>query len=238
MFTCRSNFEMSITLTLNGFSSPLIANYFPPIVLDQNYVCGLISFDTYHSIPNVDIENNLFHIGNHVIEIPVGSYEFSDISDLITQQYKKLKNDGKLTIEANYNTLQTYIQCSTDTIYFNKERSIASLLGFSKKILQKEKEYQSDKTIDITKTNTLLIECNIVSGSYINNDSAHTLHQFSLNVSPGYKITETPTNVIYLPVNTRSINTIILKVIDQDGNTINFRGEKISIRLHLKPLKE
>lgn len=229
---------MSITLTLNGFSSPLIANYFPPITLKENYVCGLISFDTYHSIPNVDIENNLFHIGDHVIEIPVGSYEFSDISDFIVQKYKKLSNDGKLVIQANYNTLQTYIKCSTDTIYFDKERSIGSLLGFSKKILNKNKEYKSDKTIDITKTNTILVDCNIVSGSYINDVSAHTLHQFSLNVSPGYKITEAPANVIYLPVNTRTINTIVLKVVDQDGNTINFRGEKITIRLHLKPLKE
>ena len=57
-------------------------------------------------------------------------------------------------------------------------------------------------------------------------------------MSSGYKITEAPTNVIYLPVNIRSINTIILKVTDQEGNLINFRGKKITIRLHLKPLKK
>lgn len=227
---------MSITLTLNGDTSLLVANYFPPIQLDGNYVCGLISLDTYHSIPNVDVENNRFHIGDYEIVIPVGSYEFSDIADLIIDKYNTLNPRGNLIIEANYNTLQTSIKCTTDTIYFNKERSIGSLLGFSKKILEKNQEHFSDKTIEITKINNIIVECNIVNGSYINSTSAHTLHQFSLVVSPGYKITETPANVIYLPVNTKSINTLVLKVIDQDGNLINFREEKISIRLHLKPV--
>lgn len=228
---------MSITLTLNGESSLLTANYFPPIELDQNYVCGLISFDTYHSIPNVDITNNLFHIGNHVIEVPVGSYELSDISEFITTKYHQLNEKGILKIQANYNTLQTYINSTIDPIYFNKERSIGSLLGFTARKLEQGVEYHSDKTIDITKINTVIVECNIVNGSYINNTSAHTLHQFSLVVSPGYKITESPVNVIYLPVNTRTISSIVLKVVDQDGNLINFRGEKISIRLHLKAMK-
>lgn len=225
---------MSITLTLNGDSSLLVANYFPPIQLDGNYVCGLISLDTYHSIPNVDVGNNIFHIGEYEIVIPIGSYEFTDLADLITDKYMEHKPRGNLSIEANYNTIQTTIKSTTDTIYFNKERSIAPLFGFSKKILEKDQEHFSDRTIDITKINNIIVECNIVNGSYINSTSAHTLHQFSLVVSPGYKITEIPANVIYLPVNTERISTLVLKVVDQDGNLINFRGEKISIRLHLK----
>jgi len=71
---------MSITLTLTGNTSVHVADYFLPNKLDRNYQCWLLSLDTYHSIPNVDVENNLFHIGKHVIKIPVGSYEISDIS--------------------------------------------------------------------------------------------------------------------------------------------------------------
>lgn len=229
---------MSLTLTLNGYSPVLIANYFPPIVFDKNYVCGLISFDSYHTIPNVDEKNNLFHIGDYIIEIPVGSYEFSDIVDIITDKYKDLTDEGDLYINENFNTFETSIKSTIHPIYFNKERSIGSLLGFSKRVLKPKVENLSDKTIDITNINTVIIECNIVNGSYINNVSAHTIHQFSLDVSPGYKITERPTNPIYLPVNLREISTLVLRVVDQDGNLINFRGEKISIRLHLKPIKE
>ena len=226
---------MSITLTLNGNTSVLVANYFSPIQLNEPYLCGLISCDTYHSIPNVDVQNNIFHIGDYKIEIPIGSYEISDISDLITSKYYSLNPKGQLRIEANYNTLQTFIKSSLNTIYFDRERSIGSLLGFSNRVLKNGEEHHSDKPIDITKINLISIDSNIVSGSYINSTSAHTLHQFSLNVSPGYKITEAPANVIYLPLNTRTINTLVLKIVDQDGNLINFRGEKISIRLHLKP---
>ena len=92
-----------------------------------------------------------------------------------------------------------------------------------------------DKTIDITKLNIISNDYNIVSGSYINSTSTPTLHQFSLNFNPGYKITEAPANVIDLPLNTRAINTLVSKIVDQDGNLINFQGEKISILLHLKP---
>lgn len=237
---------MSITLTLTGVAPILVANYFPPIELNQNYSCGLISLDTYNSIPNVDVENNLFHIGEHVIKIPVGSYEINDISDLIMGKYEKLKTNEKTKaidtysfyIQPNYNTLQTEIFSSKDVIYFNKNGTIGSLLGFTSKILEPNKIHTSDKTIDITKINSICVECNIINGSYINNESAHTIHQFALVVSPGYKITETPLNVIYLPVNTSQIHTIILKVVDQNGNLINFRGERITIRLHLKPIKE
>ena len=225
---------MSLTLTINGNSSILVANYFPPMELKQDYVCGLISFDSYNIISNVDEENNLFHIGDEVIQIPVGTYEFSDIAEKITTIYEPL-NRGFINIKANSNTLQTEIYSSNEKVFFDKERSIGPLLGFSKRVLKPSNFYTSDTPVDITKINTISIECNITNGSYINEASAHAIHQFSLNVSPGYKISETPINVIYLPINTRQIGTLVLKVVDQSGKLINFRGEKITIRLHLKP---
>jgi hypothetical protein len=225
------------TVTITGNTSILRADYFPPIVLNEDYVCGLISLDTYHTIPNVETENNLFHIGANVIEIPIGSYELTDIAKLISDEYEQY-NKGVVEIKANYNTLHTEIKSSTENIYFDKERTIGSLLGFSKRVLYPEKQEQSDDPIKITNLNSIMVECNIISGSYINNQSAHIIHQFSINVSPGYKINETPSNVIYLPVNVKQINSIVLRIVDQDCKLINFRGETITIRLHLKPARE
>ena len=75
-------FIMSITLALSGNSSVLSANYYcAPIDLSDEYECSLIDFHSYNSIPNVDYDNNLFHIGDKVIEIPIGSYELQDIVD-------------------------------------------------------------------------------------------------------------------------------------------------------------
>ena len=67
----------SFTLTLSSSTSVLEAEYFPPIELTdgKNYVLGLVEMLTFNSIPNIDIHNNKFHVGDGVINIPTGSYE-------------------------------------------------------------------------------------------------------------------------------------------------------------------
>lgn len=55
---------LSVTLTLSDNKSQLNAQYFPAVDLsDGDYVCGLIDFQTFNSIPNVDETNNLIYYG-------------------------------------------------------------------------------------------------------------------------------------------------------------------------------
>jgi len=77
----------SFTLTLNGNEPITNISYFPPIELTNGeYECALIDFHMYNSIPNVDINNNLFHIGDKVIQLPIGSYELNDIYDFLKKK--------------------------------------------------------------------------------------------------------------------------------------------------------
>ena len=69
----------------------------------------------------------------------------------------------------------------------------------------------------------------------MNNLPAHTLHEFALDVPPGYKLDVIPRNLIYLPVNIKEISCLTIWIVDQNGRLINFRGEEITLRLHLKP---
>jgi len=99
----------SYTFTLSGHTSTLSTQIYPPINLsDDRYALGLISFSSYHTIPNVDRTNNKFifqvadqtrndiekssaNLSNkiekiiekenkwQVIKIPTGSYEIGDI---------------------------------------------------------------------------------------------------------------------------------------------------------------
>lgn len=227
---------MSISITLSGNSSILSENFFPPIELMGSYVCGLINFTTFNSIPNIDINNNLFHIGDHIIEIPIGSYELEDIATYLKSTIQELDPNANFLISANNNTLRTELTSSL-SVDFSHPRSIGKLLGFNPcKIIPNDgsEKTLSNLPINITNLNTIRVECNIATGSYINNMSAHTIHEFSPDVPPGYKIIETPTNVIYFPINTRQINNLTIKVVDQEGELINFRGEKITLRLHFK----
>ena len=106
-----------------------------------------------------------------------------------------------------------------------------------KKTLLPNIDHYSDLPVNIFKVNILRVESNITTNTYMNNSQSHTLHEFAINVPPGYKIDEIPRNLIYLPINCREISSLTLRVVDQHGDLINFRGEEITIRMHLKPSK-
>lgn len=274
----------SLTLTLSGNSSSLTAEYFPPIELDDSdYVCGLVDFQTYNTIPNVDNLNNCFHFGygvgiklkpenitkpnlsGHetilnslnsktqiiegveipvlefnslyydvsVINIPIGSYEIDDIFNILKKSLDSYEIEFDLRI--NKNTLKCQLICS-QPIDFSRKNSIGSLLGFSSRILEPNVVQESDLRIDIFRVNALRLECNITTGAYMNNASVHTIHEFCPNVPPGYKIIEVPKNVIYLPVAVRTIRTLNIYIVDQKNNLVNFCGENITIRIHIKKI--
>ena len=225
----------SYTFTLTGNQSNLDSTYFPPIELasDKNYVIGLVDLHTYNSIPNIYISRNKFYVGEEEITIPEGSYEIEAIEKFLQNKLVDKKID--LSLKANNNTLRCEILCN-ELVDFTKEDSIYKLLGFTKKTLKPNETHYSDQPIDIIKINTLRIECNIIEGAYINGQRVYTIHEFFPSVSPGYKIIEIPKKVIDLPVRTKNISLIQLRILDQNGDLVNFRGENITIRLHLKSL--
>lgn len=207
----------SFTLSLSGNKSELSANYFPPIKLDENseYVCGLIDFQTYMSIPNITKTNNRFHYlktyklviergrytatniqqllnkcvqkditppqlkevinsefdsitvkmeGSEIvftflerqiflfkhmayIEIPEGSYEVENIESFLKDN---LEVSGEhLYLHTNKNTLRSTLKCTT-TVFFDRDNSVASLLGFDeKKVLQHSIDHESDAAVKI-----------------------------------------------------------------------------------------
>lgn len=224
----------SITLTLSARSSILETHFFPPIELKSTYVLGLTEILTFNSIPNIDDKRNKFYVGEQIIYIPTGSYELTDIESYLKEQ---LHAKGIIfSLTANNNTLKSVIECSHE-IDFRHEDSIGEVLGFSNVLLEANKIHTSFSPVKILKINALQVECNITSGAYINGKKVHTIHEFFPAVPPGYKIIEIPSKIIYLPVTVKSINYLQVKIVDQDGNLVNFRGETITVRLHLKSLK-
>lgn len=231
----------SITLTLSNKSSSMSAHFHPENELDENsnYSCSLLDFTTYNSVPNVHEGNNRFHyiwkneIPTHV-EIPVGSYELNDIAKVINEHFRSKKIEFKMI--GNKCTMKCYIECDADLSinFLSEKNSIGPLLGFEKRVLQNKEMYKSDHPININHINTIKIECDLTSGSFHNGKNTHTIYEFSPSVSPGYKIIEQPRNLIYLPVVRRRINTVNITIIDQNGKLIDFRGETVSCRIHIK----
>ena len=77
----------------------------------------------------------------------------------------------------------------------------------------------------------------IISGSYVNGIEKPIIYSFFPNVSPGYKIIETPPNVVYLPITFITLDVIYsmeTTLTDQNGRELNLRGENITIRFHVR----
>lgn len=223
----------SCTLTLSGTSSVLEAHYFPPIELSpfKHYTLGLVELLTFNSIPNIDVGNNKFYVGADVITIPTGSYEIEDIEKYLQKALSS--RHIPISLQPNNNTLCSEIKCD-QPINFIPDDSIGRLLGFTPRVLKSNITHTSDLPVAILKVNSLRVECNITAGAFINEQRVHTIHEFFPIVPPGYKIVEVPSHVIYLPITVQAIDHLQLKLVDQDGQFVNFRGEIITIRLHIK----
>lgn len=239
---------MSLTFTLFGRDSVLKTRIFPPIIVGDSATMALTGFDTFNSIPNINETNNTIHykFNNefYSINIPPGAYEIEDIQNTIQSLLKKdlderdpnrTHPDGDMlfSLKSNKSTLKCVIHSGV-TIDFSKTNSIGKILGFKPKILESGRDYESDNIVNITNINSIRIECNLTTGSYINGKLSHTIYEFFPCVPPGYKILEYPKNTIYLPLSKRVIDEISVQIVDQDGNLVSFMNELITVRLHLK----
>lgn len=221
---------MSLTLSITGNSSILSTYYSPTLQLDGEYECALLYLSTFNSIPNIDDRNNKFYYGmKEVIEVPEGSYELQDINDYLKSEIK----DASFQLRCNNNTLKTSIFCTKD-IDFTKTDSFGSLLGFGSKLLQANKLHVSHQPVNILPTTVVRVECDIVSGSYINGEPRHIVYEFAPNVPPGYRIVEVPKNAIYFSLNQNNISSIHIRFLDINDRVINLRGEEVQLFLHLR----
>lgn len=247
---------MSCTFTLSGHLSVLSANFYPPIELETNsrYGLGLHGFYSYNSILNVDESNNIIGVTESksptiFIQIPPGTYEIDEINRAIQKAIilkmigdiedgNKPNVDQIFCLRANNNTLKCEIR-SKYSIDFTHKNSIANLLGFESIQLTANVTHESTLPVNIMRVRIVRVDCNIVSGAYLNGEKVHTLFEFDIDVEPGYKLSKEPQNIIYMPVRPEGrqfIDNITLNILDDNGALIDFRGEKIIVKLELKKL--
>lgn len=234
----------SVTISLTDNKPTLFSNFFPPINVYEDSEIALLSLTSFNSFPNINKTNNIIIFGyidhdtnkfNTIFQIDVepGCYEFEDINTFIKDKINSINPMGKFDMTVDPKTFKCTIK-STYTINLKTNNSLASVLGFDEKILKAKEVHVSDRTIDISTVNTIKVVCNVANGSFHNGRPTHTIYEFAPNVNIGRKIIEKPTNLIYYPLTSKIIDSIEIKLFDQNLKLLEHSSDKITVVLHIK----
>ena len=240
----KTSFQIILSSNKTNFNT----RFNPKLELDEEkvYEIALVNLETYYSFPNIDETNNQFVYspdnGNSwvKIKIPEGSYEIDDINNTIQHEmekrghYDEINEDYYINIAPNTNTLKSILILEKGyQVDFNHQNSLAKVLGFTG-TKYTEGFHESENVVDILRINSILVDIDIISGSYVNGTTKSTLYSFFPDVSPGYKIIESPVNLVYLPITLNTIDSLSVMITDQDNNLLNLRDEKLTIRFHIR----
>ena len=208
---------------------------------DKGYEIALVNLETYYSFPNIDETNNVFvyspdNCNSWVkIKIPEGSYEIDDINNTIQHEMKKrghhnpINEDYYINIPANSNILKSVLILEKDyQVDFNHQNSLAKVLRFTG-AKYTGGFHESENVVNILSINSILVNI-----SYVNRTTKNTIYSFFPKVSPGYKIIETPVNLVYLPIMLDTIDRLGVSITDQDDHLLSLRNEKLLIRFHIR----
>lgn len=135
---------------------------------------------------------------------------------------------------ANPSTLRTFIEIDNTVYQVNMALStIRTTLGFNPQTLTGG-YHEGENPVNILTVSSILVNCDIISGSFLSGSQQPVVYSFFPNVSPGYKIVESPNNLVYLPISqTGNMSRMSVWLTDQSGVQLNLRGEVVTIRLHI-----
>ena len=244
----NTDHKTSFQIILSSDKTNFNTRFNPKLELDEKkkYEIALVNLETYYSFPNIDETNNIFVYspdnGNswEKIKIPEGSYEIDDINNTIQHEMKKrghydeINEDYYINIAPNTNTLKSVLILEKGyQVDFNHQNSLAKVLGFTG-TKYTEGFHESENVVDILRINSILVNIDIISGSYVNGTTKSTIYSFFPDVSPGYKIIESPVNLVYLPITLNTIDSLNVMITDQDDHLLNLRNEKLTIRFNIR----
>ena len=244
----NTSHKTSFQVIISGNQSSFNTLFNPKIELGKKkvYEIALVNLETFYSFPNIDDSNNIFVYSHDrgqtwtKIKIPTGSYEIGDLNQTIRFEmekvghYDEVNQESYINIAANSNTLKTILIIGKDyQVDFNQPNNLSKVLGFTgKKYI--EGFHESEKPVNILSINSIFVNIDIIDGSYVNGKTKNTIYSFFPDVAPGFKIIESPVNLVYLPILPYTIQNLNLSITDQDENLLNLRGEKLTARFHIR----
>ena len=183
------------TLVSYNTTPEIFTNRFPTPTNVDNCEMALVNLETWNSFANVTPSNNKFRYsvdgGNtwKLIEIETGAYQLEEINEEM-QRLMEVNGDSLvITILANTSTLKSIIDITHKDykIDFTIPNSLRSILGFHSVILSYGRSI-SNTIVNIIDFNSIFVNCDCISGSYVNGISSPVIYSFGPKVPPGDRI--------------------------------------------------
>ena len=177
------------------------------------------------------------------INIPPGAYEIESLIDeikrfIIDEEYYTETN-YPFKITPNFSTLGSIIEISPQgqIISFMFADSKRDLIEFNARTLYEEYNL-SPNPVDISSFENNFLDCDIAQGMIFKGKRTGIIHNFTMDVSPGYKYIEKfRGGVQWYIVESKDFNSSIrLKLINENSQLISLNGQSISCRLSMKEI--
>ena len=205
----------------------------------------------YNGIFNVTNEDNKFYFKKTIsdddgfikITIPPGAYEIeslnNEIKRIIIDEEHYTEANYPFTIKPNFSTLGSIIEISPQgsIVSFMFDDSIKDLLGFNARTLYEEYT-PSDHPVNIISFDNIFLECNIAQGMIFKGKRSGVIHNFTMDVDPGYKYIEKFRGGVqwYMMESKDIVSSICFKLKNEKNQIVSFNGQSITFRLSIKEI--
>ena len=217
---------------------------------NKQFKVAVTFLSAYNGIFNVTNLNNKFYFfksisdEDHIqISIRPGVYEIESLNDeimrIIIDGGYHTELEYPFHIKPDFNTLGSIIEISPQgpVISFSPNDSIGDLLGFNKTTIYEEYNF-SPKPVDIISFDNIFIECDIARGMIFKGKRTGIIHNFTMDVDPGYKYIEKFYGGIqwYMMESKDIISSICFKLKNENGDLVSFNGQSVNFRLSIKEI--
>ena len=177
------------------------------------------------------------------ITVPPGAYEIEELDKelkrIVIGEDHYTEANYPFKIKPNFSTLGSIIEISPQgpIISFMFDDSIRDLFGFNARTLYEEYNL-SPNPVDIISFDNIFLECDIAQGMIFKGRRSGIIHNFTMDVDPGYKYIEKFRGGVqwYMMESKDIISSISFKLKIGNSELVSFNGQSVTFRLSIKEI--
>ena len=249
-YNTRPKIEELILIIMNKFTQE--EHLFQPLQTNNKQFEIAVSFlSAFNGTFIVTNSNNKFYFKKSItddnqftqITISPGAYEIesldNEIKRIIIDESHYTEANYPFKIKPDFTTLGSIVEITDPetVISFKPDDSIGSLLGFNKRSIYEEYNL-SDNPVDILSFDNIFLECIIAQGMIFRGKRSRIIHNFTMDVDPGYKYIEKfrGRKQWFMMESKDIISSICFILKNENGNLVSINGQSVTFRLSIKEI--